>query len=878
MDSIDDQISETNTSFENLYPALTQCFVIIICGYFAGRMNWISETEAKGLNTFIATFSLPSLIFMSLAEIQLGQVNWIFLLSILLAKSIVFFSVIIVTLLVGRPLNLGRAGIFAIFCTQSNDFAIGYPIVAALYTNTHPEYATYLYLMAPISLAILNPISFILMEIGKRRNGESREQLIMDGELTNGSNMHKERLRMAISVIKNIFLNPIILMTILGIIGNLIFKHNVPVFLSGTLQVLGSAFSASALFLLGLRMVGKVHKLKGATLVVPGILIMVKLLVLPLVTREAISILHPGYNETETVDLSTYGFLYGTFPSAPTVFVFSTQYSIDIDLIASAMVVCTFVSVPLMFVSAKMITITNCDPSEYIKELDSFTLDISIISLVASLWVLMVLIVTKKIIRIPHKITAALVISQLIGCLGAILWNTLQQKEGWAGYLQFTLFCTGVYSTRLWTMILAITLLFLQCRSLCYVIKLQPAFLLLGWGLPIILAALLLAFDKSSTTPFDKRNPNFVYGASQAILAVSLLVLCFIVTVGCLILHQRYRRRLTRYMDLSHEIASDQDQYQSTPEAETATDTAALNPNPSTSSDFLATGVLDSVQTQQCCSLPTIVEGRNEEKDSPVTDIEDLLDDFKKKNGSPDIKGYLTVLSDEGTSPNGEGICPVRYGCSGREICHGIINQYQEQIDDDLELIEEESESHEPQILRHTVLLILLLCSMFVGLALSIWTLVMEHMSGIYIELSFLDATLNFGQSIIVFAIFGLNTKEIILPLLKYWRKIWYGANTLILPAWDELSPETKHICDQFVTHHIQNCRTAIAIDKRWRLKIYKNVFSGERFVDWLIEVGLARDRVEAVNYARHLIEGKILKHINGVYHFYDRNLLYTLV
>lgn len=76
----------------------------------------------------MGTFALPSLIFMSLAELDLSSVNWLFLLSILIAKSIVFFAVIIVTLLVGRPVNLGRAGIFAIFCTQSNDFAIGYPI------------------------------------------------------------------------------------------------------------------------------------------------------------------------------------------------------------------------------------------------------------------------------------------------------------------------------------------------------------------------------------------------------------------------------------------------------------------------------------------------------------------------------------------------------------------------------------------------------------------------------------------------------------------------------------------------------------------------------------------------------------------------------
>ncbi|CAH1994416.1 unnamed protein product [Acanthoscelides obtectus] len=407
--------NSVSASIDNLYPALTQCFFIIICGYFAGRVNLISETEAKGINTFIGTFSLPSLIFMSLADLELSEVNWLFLLSILIAKSIVFFSVIILTLLVSRPLNYGKAGIFAIFCTQSNDFAIGYPIVAALYKNTHPEYATYLYLMAPISLAILNPVSFVLMEAGKlrgRRN--SAELLLNDGELSNASNLHKQRCRLAISVTKSIFMNPIICMTILGVLGNLIFKHHVPVYLGGTLQVLGSAFSASALFLLGLRMVGKVHKLRGATLVVPGILIMVKLIALPLVTREVISILHSGYNESETVDLSTYGFLYGTFPSAPTVFVFATQYSIDIDLIASAMVVCTFVSAPLMFVSAKMITITSCDPSEYMKQLDAFTFDISIIGMICCIWVIVVFILTKKICRIPHKITTSLVVSQVI--------------------------------------------------------------------------------------------------------------------------------------------------------------------------------------------------------------------------------------------------------------------------------------------------------------------------------------------------------------------------------------------------------------------------------------------------------------------------------
>lgn len=96
--------------------------------YVAGRMSLISQTEAKGLNTFVGSFSLPALIFLSLAELDLSSVNWMFLLSILVAKTIVFLVVVAVTLLVSRPVNMGRAGLFAIFCTQSNDFAIGYPI------------------------------------------------------------------------------------------------------------------------------------------------------------------------------------------------------------------------------------------------------------------------------------------------------------------------------------------------------------------------------------------------------------------------------------------------------------------------------------------------------------------------------------------------------------------------------------------------------------------------------------------------------------------------------------------------------------------------------------------------------------------------------
>lgn len=286
--------------------------------------------------------------------------------------------------------------------------------VNALYNSTHPEYSAYLYLLAPISLVILNPVGFVLLEIAKRRRSDVASR--NDDELDEaGGSVNNWQMTWAI--LKGIAFNPVLFMTVLGIIGNVIFDHNLPPMIAVTLEVLGNAFSASALFLLGLMMVGKIHKLRGAALVIPGILISIKLLVLPLVIRESVVLIKAGINSTDTSDLSTFGFLYGTIPTAPALFIFTLRYSIDIDLIASAMVVCTFLSAPLMFLSAKLINAMNSGetPAEYAKELRSFALDVSAATVAASVWLLFCFFVIKRkrLKSITHRCTISLVIAQV---------------------------------------------------------------------------------------------------------------------------------------------------------------------------------------------------------------------------------------------------------------------------------------------------------------------------------------------------------------------------------------------------------------------------------------------------------------------------------
>lgn len=77
------------------------------------------------------------------------------------------------------------------------------------------------------------------------------------------------------------------------------------------------------------------------------------------------------------------------------------------------MVLCTFISAPLMFISAKMISLTNLKPLDYLHELDAFSFDISVAGAAACCWMLALLIVTKRFKRMPQRITACLVLSQV---------------------------------------------------------------------------------------------------------------------------------------------------------------------------------------------------------------------------------------------------------------------------------------------------------------------------------------------------------------------------------------------------------------------------------------------------------------------------------
>lgn len=113
---------------DNLFPAIAQSFAVILIGYFFGRFNIIPPGEARTIGVLVGRLALPALLFKNLAILDLTTISWPFMGGILIAKLSVFVVVAVLTIIITRPISSGKGGLFGIFATQSNDFALGLPI------------------------------------------------------------------------------------------------------------------------------------------------------------------------------------------------------------------------------------------------------------------------------------------------------------------------------------------------------------------------------------------------------------------------------------------------------------------------------------------------------------------------------------------------------------------------------------------------------------------------------------------------------------------------------------------------------------------------------------------------------------------------------
>ncbi|UJR28564.1 hypothetical protein I4U23_009797 [Adineta vaga] len=529
-------INDTNNAAmaidQELYPALIQCFFIIGFGYVAGQLSLLTNTQSIGLSRYISNFALPAVIFKNLVSVHFQSVSWGFLASVFIAKVTVFLCTAIITLIGERPRNFASMGLYAIMTSQSNDFALMLPIISAVYRQTHPDYERYIYLIAPISLVILNPIGILLIEIQKRFNEQNQHRK------TNA----RDRLQLLKIISKNISRNPIVICTLLGVIFNRIFNEHLPSILDHILTPVAQSFSSTALFYLGLTMVGKLSRLHAHLVITVFTLSMIKLIIFPLVLRQAIFFFLKPINGSlnSTIDYSNFGFLYGTAPTAPSVIFYVPESNAALQAIASTgLVVSTLLAGPIMLISAKMINLKTLDlikAQSYDSILLKTAYDLSFMSLLCTLIVLIGFILRHRLLKISfiHQYTFIFVGLQMIHAI----WTLAIQNIPTSIVTTVGSILTA-FLTRAWATSISLALMVTMCYSRERARRYCWLYHLFGWLLPIVTTLAIYLISTISTKNEDSTAGLRKIETMQYSAAIVLLALCIIISTISLLLIAR---------------------------------------------------------------------------------------------------------------------------------------------------------------------------------------------------------------------------------------------------------------------------------------------------------------------------------------------------
>lgn len=774
-------------SIDNLFPALLECFGIILCGYIAGRTNIITSTQAKGLGNFVSKFALPAVLFKNMVLLDFGNVIWPFLWSILIAKASVFIIVCLLTLVVACPgSRFSKAGLYSIFATQSNDFALGYPIVAALYRNTYPEYLQYIYLVAPVSLMILNPIGFGFCEIQKWQNQATHQ---------------KSKLVILGHVILQVLKNPIVFMVIIGIIAHFVLHQRIPVFMGQFVDGLANSFGGAALFYLGLSMVGQLGKLTKSTVVTLILLITAKLLLLPLVCKNMVELLdNSNTNTLNHSSLSNYAFLYGGFPTAPSVAIYAVYYNAEVEVVTSGMVISTFLSAPIMYVSAWLLTISWMDPVVLMKSLQNVSFNMSIVGLVALVWTISVMFLSKKVKRLPHMFATNLFLAQFLTCFGMILWYYIINTNSFIGQvLTFTIMSVSLYSTYVWSGLIALSLVLLKTYE---DVKVSSGMLaIVGWGIPAFVTGILLIWGEKAPDTIDFA---FFYGKPQIICSTIITALSILLGGGSLVC---LSRGSWATKDEENLLRNE--------------DNVVEHENPS----------------------PLEPDGHAGGSDRAC-----LICDCAPPQPMPD----MTISTNMSTPSSLLGQC--ENNCEPTEC---LLIQEEEE--------EQQQQLVDGQVAHHVLLCLLLTVSLFANLSSCLWLLLNSVPGRLYLELQFFCVLANYGQGLISFALFGLDKHFIVLPFKRLYS-LWSGSH---------LPEEIRMTCTQFTKYHREQCTHDIVRRRRCGKRTMVDCFLGCELVEWLLQVGLALDRGEAVLYGTRLQQGGVLRHVSHQHGFQDSHLYY---
>jgi malonate transporter and related proteins len=283
-------------------------FAIIVTGWLAGWLGYISRSLADTLVHFAYYVAMPALLIVTIAqEPARNLLEWRFLLAFG-GGSVLCFALVFVPVLASRRHDLAGSAIYGMTAAMTNTGFVALPILHAIYGQPAVLPAA---VATVFVAAVMFPVTVILLESDKRRaDGPSARSVIL---------------------LRQIVLNPMLLSTLIGLAWA-ITGLAIPAPVTAYFNILARALTPCALFAIGLGL--SVEGLRASML-----LASVKLVIMPLIVYGLC--LASGLNPLYTIA----AVVCAAVPTAKTMYVLAHEYKVEEALVGATVSITTMLSV-----------------------------------------------------------------------------------------------------------------------------------------------------------------------------------------------------------------------------------------------------------------------------------------------------------------------------------------------------------------------------------------------------------------------------------------------------------------------------------------------------------------------------------------------------
>lgn len=287
-------------------------FAVIVTGWLAGWLGYISRSLADALVHFAYNVAMPALLVVTIAQEPASHLlEWRFLLAFG-GGSLACFALVFCPILAGCGRGPASSTMYGMTAAMTNTGFVALPILHSIYGQPAVLPAA----VATIFVAVVMfPLAVVLLET--------------DRSVAHGPSVP------TIVLVKQIVLNPMVVSTLIGLAWT-IAGLPIPASVAAYLNIFAAALTPCALFAIGLGL--SVEGMRS-NFTASVALAAVKLLVLPLIVYGLCLVLrlNPLYTIAAVVCAAV--------PTAKTVYILAREHKVEEELVAATVSMTTLFSV-----------------------------------------------------------------------------------------------------------------------------------------------------------------------------------------------------------------------------------------------------------------------------------------------------------------------------------------------------------------------------------------------------------------------------------------------------------------------------------------------------------------------------------------------------